>query len=99
MEVVTVESEAYKDMLYMFNEMKNLVSNNEKAIKKGNITVLSADEVAECTGYTAQTILAWKDEIGYHTKGRLIRFFPEDVKEWLQRYKKKSILNPLKIKK
>ena len=98
MQVVTVESDAYQGMLSMLQEMKELVKNNEAATKKANITVLSAEEVAEATGYTAQTILAWKDEIGYHTKGRLIRFFPEDVQAWLQRYKKKSILNPLKIR-
>ena len=98
MNVITMESDTFKNMMVMFEEMKELVKNNEKSLKKGNITLLSAEEVAECTGYTAQTILAWKDEIGYHTKGRFIRFFPEDVERWIKLYKKKSILNPAKIR-
>ncbi|MNF08456.1 Helix-turn-helix domain protein [compost metagenome] len=82
----------------MISEMKDLVYNNEVKSKKANITVLSAEEVAEATGYTAQTILNWKEEIGYHTKGRHIRFFPDDVENWLKLYKKKSILNPRKLR-
>lgn len=47
---------------------------------------LTAKEVGAITGYDEKTIKNRKDEIGYITHGKDLKFLMEDVNKWMMNY-------------
>lgn len=86
MNVITIEEEAYKNLL---EEVKNLVQaakkmSDEIFIQKHKY--LTAAEVGAITGYSSKSIKNRKDEIGYITQGGELKFIRSDVDAWMRRY-------------
>lgn len=97
MEVITIESEAFKRMESMFSESQEraerLIAESQETIKlqaeiitASKIGLMSAQQVADLTGYDVKTIKLRKSEIGYHTMGKDLKFKPADVQAWIQKY-------------
>lgn len=85
-EVMVIESAAYQAMKAMHEEAVQLV----KVLATENLTLkhkyLNPTEVGFITGYNSKTIKLRKEEIGYITQGKDIRFKLEDVKAWMDSY-------------
>jgi len=83
MEVVTIEAETFRRMQDMYFKMAEMVETQTKTKKSADITLLTVKEVTALTGFGAQTIKMHKEEIGYQTMGKDLRFKPEDVEAWI----------------
>lgn len=86
MEVITVESSAFQNMQAMYAKVCGLLEEELKEKnKKNSKLLLSAQEVAEATGYNEKTIRLKKYEIGFFTIGKEVMFKPADVEAWIER--------------
>ncbi|KIO75251.1 hypothetical protein TH53_21820 [Pedobacter lusitanus] len=86
MEVITIESEAFKEIQGMHMQNKQVIADQAATIAGYNIVMISAEKAAELTGYSEKTLRLRKEEIGYHTIGKNIFFFPKDLEVWLHKY-------------
>ncbi|MGV3684386.1 MAG: hypothetical protein ACO1NS_02085 [Daejeonella sp.] len=85
-EVIVVESDTFQKMQSMFSVAMEAVKqlSSENFILKNRY--LSAEEVGQLTGYHTKTIKIRKDEIGYITQGKDLKFKLDDVNTWMMRY-------------
>jgi hypothetical protein len=86
MEVITIESEAFQKLERMFAESQETIKVQAEIITASKIGLMSAQQVADLTGYDVKTIKLRKDEIGYSTMGKDLKFRPSDVQAWIQKY-------------
>jgi hypothetical protein len=86
MEVIVIESETFKRLEQMFIESQQTIKNQAEIITASKIGLMSAQQVADLTGYHAKTIALRKSEIGYSTMGKDLRFRPADVQAWINKY-------------
>jgi hypothetical protein len=97
MEVIVIESEAFKRLESVFLESleraERMIAESQETIKlqaeiitASKIGLMSAKQVADLTGYDAKTIKLRKSEIGYHTMGKDLKFKPSDVEAWIRKY-------------
>jgi len=85
MEVIAIESNTFQELVTMFrtvcNEADTYKRENKKLKEK---KLLSAREVADLTGFNEKTIKLKKEEIGYFTDGKDVKFKPENVDAWIE---------------
>lgn len=86
MEIIAIESATFQEMKTMFSDaivqVKELSAENF-ILKNKYLTPL---EVGKLTGYNEKTIKIKKEEIGYITQGRDLKFKMEDVTRWMENY-------------
>ena len=83
--VQVIDAGALNDLKNMFVESQRMVRElaTENAALKSK-KLLSVAEVAEMTGYSTVTINRRKEEIGFFTEGKDIKFKPSDVDAWIE---------------
>jgi mRNA-degrading endonuclease RelE of RelBE toxin-antitoxin system len=86
MDVITIESSAFKRLEDMFEESQQKIKEQAEIITASKIGLMSSQQVADLTGYDEKTIRVRKNEIGYSTMGRDLRFKPADVQAWISKY-------------
>jgi hypothetical protein len=86
MEVVTMESPAFKELVTMFGKVCKTcieLASENNALKSKRL--FTAQEVSNITGYNEKTIRLKKHEIGFRSEGGQLMFKPEDVDAWIER--------------
>jgi hypothetical protein len=86
MEVIVTESETFKRLERMFIQTQETIKVQAEIITASKIGLMSAQQVAALTGYDVKTIKLRKQEIGYSTMGKDLKFKPADVQAWINRY-------------
>jgi hypothetical protein len=86
MEVIVIESETFKRLEDMFEQSQAVIKQQAEIITASKIGLMSAQQVADLTGYHVKTIALRKSEIGYSTMGKDLRFKPADVQAWINKY-------------
>jgi len=86
MDVLTIESSAFTEMQAMFAKSQDIIKVQADTILKLKVGLLNCKEVAELTGYNEKTIKSKKEEIGFMTIGKDIKFKPADVEAWIQKH-------------
>lgn len=86
MKVITIKRKAYKKLEEMFIKSQDIIQEQAQIMNASKIQLLSLDQVCELTGYKKAFIRSRKDEIGYHTVGRDLKFKPSAVQEWIDKY-------------
>ena len=70
----------------MFEESQQIIKHQAEIITRSRIGLMSARQVADLTGYDEKTIKDRKEEIGFHTMGKDLKFKPADVQAWIDKY-------------
>ena len=95
MDVVVIESQAYKQIVEMFETIQKTVIELSKENLKNN-RLLNIKEAAEYTGFGKAWLMRYKADIGYCQPGvKDLRFYKEDIDAFFLRHKimKKSNSN------
>jgi len=77
------EHEAFKRLEATFIQSQEIIQRQAKIITASKIGLLDAKQVADLTGYDEKTIRIKKEDIGYSTLGKNIKFRVEDVNNWI----------------
>ncbi len=86
MEVITIESETFKEFKQMFIQSQEIIRRQAEIITASKIALMTAKQVGQLTGYDEKTIRIRKEEIGYSIPcGIEIKFKPADVEAWINR--------------
>lgn len=86
MEVIVIDSPAFQKMETMFSElvkMNRQLAEENKSLQLKRL--LSVKDVCDITGYSENTVLRRKEEIGFFCEGKDIKFKPVDVDNWIDR--------------
>lgn len=86
MKVIIIKRKAFKKLEEMFIKSQDIIQEQARAITAAKMGLLSLDQVCELTGYKKAFIRSRKEEIGYHTVGRDLKFKPSAVQEWIDKY-------------
>jgi hypothetical protein len=85
MKVITIEKKAFRELKQMFIESQETVKAQASMLLQSKIGLLDPKQVAELTGYDEKTIRSKKEDIGYSTMGKNIKFRMEDVNAWINK--------------
>jgi hypothetical protein len=86
-EVIVIESETFQKMQNMFSELVRM--NRKLAEENKNLQLkrlLRVEDICTMTGYSKNTVLRRKEEIGFFCEGKDIKFKSADVDNWIQSY-------------
>lgn len=80
MEVITIESSAYKELLQTLTLQRTLFLETVAQLKEAkNDKWMSVSEVLEYTGFSRQWLMARKNDIGFFQDGKDLRFLKSNV--------------------
>lgn len=84
MEVITIESAAYKELLQVISLQMTLFLNLVEELKDTkNEKYLSVEEVCELTGFSKDWVYARKADIGYFSEGKDLKFWKPNVLKYM----------------
>jgi len=86
MESITFIPAEYQDLRDMFIESQRIIRKQAESTSGSDIELLTMKQVCSLTGYKESFIRSRKEEIGFHTVGRDIKFKPSAVKAWIDKY-------------
>lgn len=86
MESITFIPAEYQDLKQMFVRSQEIIREQAVEITACKVGLLNLKQVATLTGYKQAFIRSRKEEIGYHTVGRDLKFKPADVDRWINKY-------------
>lgn len=83
MEVIVMESEAFKKLEYLIERNAELM---ERLVNRDPDRILSLDQAAEYIGVTKQWVSTWKKAISYFKESKLIRIRKSDIDKYLEKH-------------
>jgi hypothetical protein len=91
MEVITIESQAFQEILNQIEAIKTEVKNRVRPAEDTN-KWLDNDEAASFLKVTKRTLQTYRDqgEISFSQKGSKIYYRMSDIEEFLQKYHHKA---------
>lgn len=84
MDVIVVDSEAYKQQEETLNLLRKLFLDVVAELKEAkNERYLSVEEVSELTGFSKDWVYARKTDIGFFQEGKDLRFWKPNVLKYM----------------
>jgi excisionase family DNA binding protein len=85
MEVITVESECFKMMLFNIEQTRKMVERLTEELKKAKGDYwMTPDQVAEYTGFKYTWIYERRNDIGCFREGKGLRFKKSNVEKYME---------------
>lgn len=86
MESITFTPGDFQELKQMFIESQRILRDQASTLASSKIGMLSLKQVSELTGYKQSFIRSRKEEIGFHTVGKDLKFKPSDLDKWINKY-------------
>lgn len=83
MNVVTIESEAFRRLEYLIERNAQLT---EQMANKESDKILTLNQAAEYLGVTKQWVSTRKKAIGFYKEGKIIRIRKSDIDKYLEKH-------------